>query len=141
MPWRPMINTKDMARAFEWSITRSPQQGGSFLAVNTGSNEWNYQIKPLAEAVADQMNDVTVSVNEDAAPDKRSYCVNFDLFKELAPDHQPVWNLESTIRDLVENLDAMGFNDPDFRESQFIRLKTLVRLRERGMLNGNLNWN
>ena len=139
-PWRPMINTKDMARAFEWSITRSQDQGGAFLAVNTGSNEWNYQIKPLAEAVADQIAGVDVSVNADAPPDKRSYCVNFDLFKELAPDHQPVWNLESTICDLKTNLAEMGFNDPMFRESQFIRLKTLARLRAIGKLNENLEW-
>lgn len=140
-PWRPMINTKDMARAFEWSITRSPGQGGAFLAVNTGSNEWNYQIKPLAEAVADQIPGVEVSVNEDAAPDKRSYRVNFDLFKKLAPDHQPEWDLSATILSLKENLNTMDFNDPNFRESQFIRLKTLGRLRERGLLNDNLEWN
>ncbi|VGO21660.1 NAD-dependent epimerase/dehydratase family protein [Pontiella sulfatireligans] len=139
-PWRPMINTKDMARAFEWSITRHQQQGGAFLAVNTGSNEWNYQIKPLAEAVADQIPGVAVSVNADAPPDKRSYCVNFDLFKELAPDHQPIWDLESTIRDLKENLGEMGFSDPEFRESQFIRLKTLARLRATGKLDDNLEW-
>ena len=139
-PWRPMINTKDMARSFVWSITRNQEQGGAFLAVNTGSNEWNYQIKPLAEAVAHEISDVEVSVNEDAAPDKRSYCVNFDLFKSLAPDHQPIWDLESTIRDLKQNLEEMGFNDPDFRESQFIRLKSLARLRATGKLNDNLEW-
>ena len=139
-PWRPMINTKDMARAFEWSITRNQEQGGAFLAVNTGSNEWNYQIKPLAEAVAHEISDVEVSINEDAAPDKRSYCVNFDLFKSLAPDHQPIWDLGDTIRDLKQNLEEMGFNDPDFRESQFIRLKSLARLRATGKLNDNLEW-
>ena len=139
-PWRPMINTKDMARAFEWSITRNQEQGGAFLAVNTGSNEWNYQIKPLAEAVADEISDVEVSVNENAAPDKRSYCVNFDLFKSLAPDHQPIWDLGDTIRDLKNNLEEMGFNDSNFRESQFIRLKSLARLRAIGKLNDNLEW-
>lgn len=139
-PWRPMINTKDMARAFEWSITRNQEQGGAFLAVNTGSNEWNYQIKPLAEAVAHEISDVEVSVNEDAAPDKRSYCVNFDLFKSLAPDHQPIWDLGNTIRDLKQNLEEMGFNDPNFRESQFIRLKSLARLRATGKLNDKLEW-
>lgn len=139
-PWRPMINTKDMARAIEWSSTRSQELGGEFLTVNTGSNEWNYQIKPLAEAVAHQIPDVNVSVNEDAAPDKRSYSVNFDLFKKLAPNHQPIWGLEETIRDLKDNLDAMGFSDPSFRESQFIRLKVLTHHLETGLLNDHLEW-
>jgi len=139
-PWRPMINTKDMARAFEWGVLREPDQGGAFLAVNTGCNEWNNQIKPLAEAVADQIAGAAVSVNPDAPPDKRSYRVNFDLFKKLAPDHQPVCDLESTIGEIRDSLEAMEFNDPNFRESQFIRLKVLARLRERGLLDDNLEW-
>jgi nucleoside-diphosphate-sugar epimerase len=139
-PWRPMINTKDMARAFEWGVLRDPANGGDFLAVNTGCNEWNNQIKPLADAVADQIPDASVSTNPDAVPDKRSYRVNFDLYKELAPDHQPECDLTGTISEIKDNLTAMDFNDPDFRESQFIRLRTLARLRKQGLLNDNLEW-
>ena len=140
-PWRPMINTKDMARAFEWGLLREPSAGGKFLAVNTGSNEWNNQIKPLAEAVAAQIPGVKVSVNEDAAPDKRSYRVNFDLYQSLAPDHQPIWDLESTIRELRDNLIEMNFNDPNFRESKLIRLKVLNYLQEMNFIDHNLEWN
>ena len=139
-PWRPMINTKDMARAFEWGVLRDPATGGDFLAVNTGCNEWNNQIKPLADAVAAQIPDASVSTNPDAPPDKRSYRVNFDLFKELAPDHQPQCDLESTIRELKDNLVEMEFNDPDFRTSQFIRLKVLARHMAEGRLNDKLEW-
>ena len=49
-PWRPMINTKDMARALDWGITRKKENGGNFLIVNTGSNDWNNRILALAEA-------------------------------------------------------------------------------------------
>lgn len=139
-PWRPMINTKDMARAFEWGVLRTKDKGGNFLAVNTGSNEWNNQIKPLAEAVAAQIPGVKVSVNRDAAPDKRSYRVNFDLFRELAPDHQPIHDLESTIKELKDNLIAMNFNDPNFRESKLIRLKVLSFLEENNYIDENLEW-
>ena len=139
-PWRPMINTKDMARAFEWGIIRASDQGGAFLAVNTGSSAWNYQIKPLADAVAALLPGVGVSVNQNAEPDKRSYQVNFDRFKELAPDHQPVWGLEETICDMRENLEAMSFGDSNFRDSQFMRFKALERHRENGLLNENLEW-
>ena len=140
-PWRPMINTKDMARAFEWGILRNKDQGGDFLAVNTGSTDWNVQIKPLAEAVAEQIPGVKVLVNKDAAPDKRSYRVNFDLYKKLAPDHQPIWDLEKTINELKENFIAMNFNDSDFRNSNMVRLKVLNDLQERNLLNDKLEWN
>lgn len=139
-PWRPLINGRDMARVLEWGVIRKAEQGGAFLAVNAGSDAWNYQIKPLAEAVAAEIPGVTVSVNRDAEPDKRSYRVNFDLFKKLAPDHQPVWDLASTVRDMRDSLIAMGFNDPEYRDSGFIRLKELNRLRQSALLNDELEW-
>ena len=139
-PWRPMINTKDMARAFEWGVIRTKEQGGNFLAVNTGSNEWNNQIKPLAEAVAEQIPGVKVTINTEAAPDKRSYRVNFDLFKSLAPNHQPVHDLANTIKELKDNLLGMSFNDPNYRESLLIRLKTLNNLQTKDLINSNLEW-
>ncbi len=78
--------------------------------------------------------------DEAAAPDKRSYRVNFDLFKTLAPQHQPIWSLEQTIRELRDGLERMQFHDAHFRDSQFIRLKTLNRLREKKLLDHNLQW-
>lgn len=139
-PWRPMINTKDMARAFEWGVIRQQDKGGAFLAVNTGSNEWNNQIKPLADAVSHQIPGVKVSVNPDAPPDRRSYRVNFDLFKELAPDHQPIHDLATTIAEIRDNLVEMEFSDSNFRESKLIRLKVLSYLKENNLINENLEW-
>lgn len=139
-PWRPMINTKDMARAFEWGVVREKSQGGNYIAVNTGSNEWNNQIAPLAEEVAEHIPGVKVSTNPDAVPDKRSYMVNFDLYKELAPDHQPIWDLPSTIKEIRDNLVEMKFNDPKFRESLMIRLHVLNNLQDKKLINANLEW-
>ena len=51
-PWRPLIHVRDMARAIDWALDRPAEQGGSFLALNTGSDEWNYQIRQLADTVA-----------------------------------------------------------------------------------------
>lgn len=139
-PWRPLINVKDMARAIEWAISRDTMNGGDFLAVNVGSNEWNYQVKDLAYAVADVIPGVEISINKNAAPDKRSYRVNFDYYKKLAPDHQPRIDLITTIKELKDGLEAMEFNDEDFRNSRFMRLKVLTRLREIGLLTESLEW-
>jgi len=139
-PWRPLINTKDMARAIEWAIIRDITDGGEFLAVNVGSDEWNYQVKDLAEAVAKVIPDVDISINKDAQPDKRSYKVNFSLFKKLAPEHQPKVDIITTIKELKNGLEAMGFNDSDFRHSSFMRLRVLTDLQDRGLLNDRLEW-
>jgi len=139
-PWRPLINVKDMARAIEWAVSRDMKNGGEFLAVNVGSNEWNYQVKDLAYAVKEVIPGVDVSINKNAAPDKRSYRVNFDYYKELAPDYQPKYNLIKTIAELRDGLENMGFNDEKFRDSNYMRLNMLNQLRGKGLLNENLEW-
>ena len=139
-PWRPLINIKDMARAIDWAVTRDINNGGVFLAVNVGSDEWNYQVRDLAEAVAKVMPDVDISINENAQPDKRSYRVSFDLFKKLAPDYQPEVDLISSIKELKDGLSAMKFGNSDFRNSNFMRLKVLAELREKNLLTETLEW-
>lgn len=139
-PWRPLIHVRDMARAIEWAISRDGSEGGDFLAVNVGCNEWNFQVKDLADAVAEIIPNVEVSINKDAEPDKRSYRVDFDQFKKLAPNHQPVFDLPAAIGDLRDGLQGMGFRDEDFRNSRFMRLKVLTHLRQTNLLTETLQW-
>ncbi len=139
-PWRPLINVKDMARAIDWAISRSPASGGDYLIVNAGSDEWNYQVKDLAAAVQRQMPSVEVSINPNAQPDKRSYRVDFSLFRQLAPRHQPVHSLDASVRELRSGLEAIGFADPNFRESRLVRLKMLNALKSAGCVTDDLYW-
>lgn len=139
-PWRPLIHVNDMALAMDWAIQRDSANGGAFLALNSGSNEWNYQVRDLAEAVAEIIPGVSVSINKDAPVDKRSYQVDFGLYRKLAPDHQPRMTLKTAIEDLAERLEFMKFSDGDFRNSDLIRLKVLARHCEQGRLNSQLEW-
>lgn len=135
-PWRPLIHVKDMARAMDWAIQRTA--GGNFLTINTGSNQWNYQVKELAQAVQKHFTDVDVSINTNAAPDKRSYKVSFDLYKELAPGHQPRISLDAAVDDLKMGLQGMGFCDTDFRQSKLMRLKMIQQLMDNAIIDNNL---
>jgi nucleoside-diphosphate-sugar epimerase len=139
-PWRPLINVKDMARAIVWAVARETDCGGEFLAVNVGSEEWNYQVRDLAEAVARVMPGVDISINENAQPDKRTYRVNFDLFRRLAPEHQPRVDLTESIKELKKGLESIGFRDGEFRKSRYMRLRVLTELREKGLLDRELRW-
>lgn len=138
-PWRPLINVLDMARAMRWSHGRSNDTGGNFLVVNTGSNEWNYQVKELAYEVQRLLPNIEVSVNENAEPDKRSYRVNFDKFKELAPDHQPEFTLKTSIEGLIKGLQAIDFQDADFRSSRLMRLVVIKDLLENKEIDDSLS--
>jgi len=139
-PWRPLIHVADMARAIEWALGRSADAGGAFLAVNAGSDEWNFQVAELAAAVARAVPGAEISLNPHAAPDRRSYRVSFELFRRLAPRHQPQVDLAEAIAGLVRGLEGMGFGDSEYRSSRFVRLRVLAALRAQGMLDERLAW-
>lgn len=139
-PWRPLINVEDMARAIDWGVDRSASNGGEFLIVNAGSNVWNYQIRELAQAVAHAIPGTSVDINRNAAPDKRSYKVDFKLFTSLAPNHQPEVSLDAAITELKDLLIGTGFRDKDFRQSRYMRLNMLSELTSLGRLSANLDW-
>lgn len=139
-PWRPLVHVKDMARAIVWGIGRPQENGGAFLAVNVGRDDWNYQVRDLASSVARLVPETEVSINLEAQPDRRSYRVDFSLFKALAPDHQPLMSLDETIQELKEGLEAMTFVDGNFRESNYMRLKMLESHVRSGALTRDLEW-
>lgn len=139
-PWRAMVHVKDMSRTMDWAIDRTGAVGGNFLAVNIGTNQWNHQVKTMAETVAKLIPGVELSINKDAPADKRSYRVNFDLFQSLAPNHQPIFTLEKSIKDLENGLRLMHFSDSNFRNSKLIRLTVLNELQENNLLNDSLEW-
>jgi nucleoside-diphosphate-sugar epimerase len=139
-PWRPLIDTADMARALDWGATRPAEAGGRFLVVNAGANSANYQVRDLANAVAAAVPGTAVSINTTAPADSRSYQVDFGLFASVAPSHLPRVGLEQSIRELVDGLAALGFADRDFRNSPLIRLKTLQGHISDGRLHEDLRW-
>ena len=139
-PWRPLIDFEDMSRAICWAAFRNEKNGGKFIAINAGSNSNNYQVKDLAYAVSKLVPKIDISINKNALPDKRSYSVDFSLYKKLAPDFQPVINIETSISRLIDGLKKINFNDEDFRNSNFMRLNTLKKHINEGRMGKDLYW-
>jgi nucleoside-diphosphate-sugar epimerase len=139
-PWRPLINVLDMARAMRWSHERKNENGGVFLVVNTGSNQWNFMVKELAEKVQLFLPKTKISINTHATPDKRSYRVDFSLFEKLAPNHQPVYSLEDSVKGLIDGYMAIGFTDKNFRNSNLMRLNIINDLLKNGFINSDLRF-
>ena len=124
-PWRPLINVLDMCRAIDWASHRQIDNGSNFLKINIGSNEWNYQVKDLANAVSNIIPGIKIDINKNALPDKRSYKVDFSLFSKLAPDYLPIVTLEETIRELKSGVEKFVDTKIDFRSSNLIRFNVL----------------
>jgi nucleoside-diphosphate-sugar epimerase len=139
-PWRPLIDVKDMARAISWALKRPESNGGKFLAVNAGSNLNNHQVKDFANMVKEVMPITKVSINLDAPPDKRSYKVDFSLFKTLAPDYQPQVNLRQSIEELTLGIKRINDLNSNFRDSKYMRLVMLRSLISSNQINHDLFW-
>ena len=139
-PWRPLINVSDMARAMDWAMHRKIENGGKYISVNIGKESWNYQVKQIAEAICDIIPKTNLSIDVNAQPDKRSYKVDFSLFRQLAPDYQPIKNLDQTIKEIYGGLQNIGFNDKKFRDSKYMRLNSLNYLIKNNILDNDLNW-
>ena len=140
-PWRPLIDVQDMARAIEWAINRDMGAGSPHLAVNVGSDAWNYTVRELAETVVEKIPDTALTINSSAQPDKRSYKVDFSLFRKLAPMHQPQATLTSTIDALVSGiLPLKNTIGQDIRASRFVRLHMLQHLLASDALSTDLRW-
>jgi nucleoside-diphosphate-sugar epimerase len=135
-----LIDVKDMARAIDWAVRRDIANGGEFVAVNVGTDEWNYQVKDLAEAVAKTIPGTKISISKDGQPDKRSYKVNFEMFRKMAPKYQPQTDLSTSVRELKDGLESLSFNDANFRNTSYMRLKVLNDLRDKALLNEHLQW-
>lgn len=140
-PWRPLIDVADMARAIAWAVARPAEAGGAVLTVNVGRDAANYRVRDLAAAVAAALPGTEVRINTRAAPDARSYRVDFSRFAALAPACLPRADLAASIAGLVTGLRAIGFADAAFRAGEkFIRLNRLGALLAAGTLGGDLRW-
>ena len=119
-PWRPLIDVGDMARAIDWAIER-PQRGAPFLAINAGSDDWNYQVKDLANAVAkacpaDGSVDQHVRARHSLLQGRlravpRAGARSSAAGRPVRGDRGPLGRPQ-----------RMGFADPDFRTSRLVRL-------------------
>jgi len=139
-PWRPLIDTRDMARGIDWALQRPRDGSREFLSINVGRNENNYQVKDLASAVVRRLPGTETKINANAAPDKRSYQVDFSLYRELAPDFLPAYSLDDSVSALIAGLRRMEFSNAKFRDSALIRLRVLNGLMTSGVLNERLEW-
>ncbi|MGQ9460506.1 MAG: NAD-dependent epimerase/dehydratase family protein [Candidatus Bathyarchaeaceae archaeon] len=88
--WRPFIHIKDTSKAFLLVMESSEDKVNGEI-FNTGSNNQNYQILPLAQMIGEALP-IPLKIEWYGSPDQRSYRVNFDKIKKTLgfnPDYSP----------------------------------------------------
>jgi nucleoside-diphosphate-sugar epimerase len=137
--WRPLIHVNDMARAIHWAIKYKSFK--NFLPINIGSNNWNFKILDLAKKISYIIGNVRVITSNKKTKDKRSYKVDFSLFRKLAPNHQPVMNITKSVNHLKKFLNSKKNSLNNFRSSEkWSRLANLKYLIKKNYINKKLFW-
>ena len=134
--WRPLIDVSDMCRAIEWSFVNNIKK--NFIAVNVGHMKCNYQIRDLAFAVKKKLPKTKIYINKNNPPDKRSYKVDFKLYKKIAKNYLPKKNLNDSVKEMIKFVKKSKYSNKNFRNSSFIRLNYLKNLIDQNKLNKNL---
>jgi len=107
--WRPLAHAYDIANAFALALV-APSEAINGTIFNVGAEQQNYRVREIAEAVARAVPGATVSMPDRAPADRRSYRVRFGRVHALLPAFHCRLPLDEGIRDLLGNLQRVGFS-------------------------------
>ena len=125
--WRPLISVDNMSRIISYfTFKKLTSLKKNFYIINCGTNNWNFRIISLAKKVSSLIKKTPVIIGNANENDKRSYKVNFNYLKKLAPDLNLDENIDKLILQMYNKIKKVKI-DRDFRQSKFIRLVILEK--------------
>jgi nucleoside-diphosphate-sugar epimerase len=136
-PWRPIVHIEDISRAFIAGLA-VPADTVHNQAINVGSTAHNYQIREIAEIVAQVVPNCRLSYAPDAGPDRRSYRVSFEKITRLLPGFQPQWDARKGAEQLYEAYRSSGLTLEDFEGPRYLRIAHIKMLMRDGILDRSL---
>ncbi len=137
--WRPIVHIEDISRAFTALLT-APVELIHNEAFNIGRNEDNYQVKDIANIVAEVVPNSHVELSEDHFPDARNYKVDASKIKNNIPDFEPVWDARKGAEEALEAYKKLGLTLEEFEGIKFQRIAHIKHLLETKMINNDLYW-
>ncbi len=137
--WRPLVHIGDIIAAFEAAL-EAPRDSIHDQAFNVGRTGENYQIRDVANLVAEIVPDCEVAFASDASGDTRDYRVDFTKIETQLPGYAPTWTVPDGIRELYEAYTAAGLDDATWSGDRYYRLRTIRSLLEAARLDTDLRW-
>ena len=136
-PWRPIVHVEDISRAF-LTVMNAPEDLVINQAFNVGRTEHNYQMRDLAEIVAEVVPNCEIAYADDAGPDKRSYRVNCDKIARTLPDFQPQWDARKGAVQLYEAYKTSGLTLDEFEGPRYQRIGHIQHLVDENVIDRTL---
>jgi len=138
-PWRPLVHVIDISHAFERALV-APRGAVHDQAFNVGRIGENYQIRDIANQVAEVVPGCEVAFTEGASADARDYQVDFSKIANSLPGYRPEWTLRRGIEQLYGDYSRAGLTWEAFDGWQYHRLRTIQRLLQSHELDDALRW-
>jgi nucleoside-diphosphate-sugar epimerase len=138
-PWRPIVHVQDVCQAMEL-VLRAPRELVHSQAFNIGTPAANYQVRDLADIVAEVVPNCRVEFAAGGGPDPRSYRVNFEKFGAVFPTYEPHWDARAGARELEAAFRAANLTADALTDARFIRLTRFRDLLDQGGLDASLRW-
>jgi nucleoside-diphosphate-sugar epimerase len=136
-PWRPLVHIRDIIHAFETMLT-APRDVIHNQAFNVGRTSENYQIRDVANMVAEVVPNCQVTFAAGASADARDYRVDFKKIEQTLPGFRPSWTLRKGIEEMYGAYRDGKMTAEEFLGPRYYRLRTVQGLKDRGTLDDNL---
>lgn len=137
-PWRPLVHVGDVAEAVV-RVLEAPRDVIHGEVLNVGSDDQNYQIREVAEIVANAFPGCELTIGSSDGDD-RSYRVSFGKIHDLLPDFRCRTSVGEGAEELRRTFERVELGEDDFRARPFTRLNQLQHLLDTGQVDEDLFW-
>ncbi len=137
--WRPLVHIEDIARAF-CALAVADRSLVHNEAFNVGATAENYQIRDVAQIVAEVVPDCEVTLSDQAFNDPRNYRVNCDKLATLIPDARPRWTVRRGVEQLRDAMVEHGLTLEQLEGPRYRRDQHLRALQEQDRIDEALHW-
>jgi hypothetical protein len=107
---------------------------------NVGDTASNYQVKEIAQIVAEVFTGCKLSFGDSGA-DNRSYRVCFEKINTTLPGFKCEWDAAKGAQQLFNVFSSIDMSESTFLSRGFTRLKQLEYLIRTGQIDQNFFWN
>jgi nucleoside-diphosphate-sugar epimerase len=137
-PWRPLVHVLDIGEAIACTL-EAPRAKVHNQIFNVGDTQANYQIRTIAEIVADTFPGCRLALGRSDG-DNRSYRVSFDKIQTQLPGFQCRWTVAKGVEELRSIFAQIKLSPETFRDRAYTRLKQLEYLLKTEQVDEFLYW-
>lgn len=138
-PWRPLVHALDICKAIVCTL-EAPRDIVHNQIFNVGDTANNYQVKEIAEIIAEIFKGCKLSFGDNGA-DNRSYRVSFDKINQILPGFKCEWNAARGAQQLFDLFSQIDMTEEIFLFRGFTRLKQLEYLIRTQQIDQGFFWN